>query len=78
MKPEHPQDETPDAPDASPTPLGPDARGVEVIAHFVRRLPFAPGVYRMLDGEGNVLESPNTRRARLIGSSDTPPNLLSQ
>ena len=55
MKPEHPQDETPDISETSPTSLGPDARGVEVIANFVRRLPFAPGVYRMLDGEGNVL-----------------------
>ncbi|GGE86686.1 excinuclease ABC subunit UvrC [Stappia taiwanensis] len=37
------------------TPLGPDARGVEVIAHFVRQLPLGPGVYRMLDGDGEVL-----------------------
>ncbi|MCA1299261.1 excinuclease ABC subunit UvrC [Stappia indica] len=37
------------------TPLGPDARGVDVIAHFVRQLPLGPGVYRMLDGEGEVL-----------------------
>lgn len=41
--------------DGAPTPLGPDARGVEVIAHFVRRLPLGPGVYRMLDGDGAVL-----------------------
>jgi excinuclease ABC subunit C len=40
---------------SAPTPLGPDARGADVIAHFVRRLPLGPGVYRMLDGEGNVL-----------------------
>ncbi|WP_417768257.1 excinuclease ABC subunit UvrC [Stappia sp.] len=41
--------------ESAPTPLGPDARGADVIAHFVRRLPLGPGVYRMLDGEGNVL-----------------------
>ncbi len=36
-------------------PLAPDSRGVDVISHFVRRLPLAPGVYRMLDGDGEVL-----------------------
>jgi excinuclease ABC subunit C len=41
--------------EGAPTPLGPDARGADVIAHFVRRLPMGPGVYRMLDGDGNVL-----------------------
>jgi excinuclease ABC subunit C len=37
------------------TPLGPDARGADVIAHFVKRLPLSPGVYRMLDETGDVL-----------------------
>jgi excinuclease ABC subunit C len=37
------------------TPLGPDARGADVIAHFVKRLPLSPGVYRMLDENGDVL-----------------------
>ena len=41
--------------EAEISPLGPDARGVDVIAHFVRRLPLGPGVYRMLDEEGSVL-----------------------
>lgn len=41
--------------EAEPSPLGPDARGVDVISHFVRRLPLGPGVYRMLDEEGTVL-----------------------
>ncbi|WP_249696398.1 excinuclease ABC subunit UvrC [Stappia sp. WLB 29] len=41
--------------EAEPSPLGPDARGVDVIAHAVRRLPLGPGVYRMLDEDGAVL-----------------------
>nr|WP_244297330.1 excinuclease ABC subunit UvrC [Stappia indica] len=41
--------------EAETSPLGPDARGVDVISHFVRRLPLGPGVYRMLDEEGTVL-----------------------
>src|SRR6476619_1677783 len=30
-------------------------RGTEIIQHFWRTLPNAPGVYRMLDGKGDVL-----------------------
>lgn len=41
--------------EAEPSPLGPEARGVDVISHAVRRLPLGPGVYRMLDEEGTVL-----------------------
>ncbi|MBB4301158.1 excinuclease ABC subunit C [Rhodobium orientis] len=33
----------------------PVRRGVEVIADFVKRLPNAPGVYRMINGDGDVL-----------------------
>ena len=33
----------------------PAPRGVEVIADFVKRLPNAPGVYRMINGDGDVL-----------------------
>jgi excinuclease ABC subunit C len=29
--------------------------GTEIIAGFVRNLPNAPGVYRMIDPEGNVI-----------------------
>ncbi|WP_349357798.1 excinuclease ABC subunit UvrC [Stappia sp.] len=59
-RPEQASDEPPaHSPDpafeTAPTPLGPEARGVDVIAHFVRRLPLGPGVYRMLDGDGEVL-----------------------
>ena len=53
------------SPDDLSTEVPPDADGsdsasralvgVEVIADQVRRLPNAPGVYRMLDGEGTVL-----------------------
>ncbi len=31
------------------------ARGPQVIAHYLKLLPSSPGVYRMLDGEGNVI-----------------------
>ncbi len=41
------------APDA--VPAARPATGAEVIADEVRRLPNAPGVYRMLDGDGNIL-----------------------
>ncbi len=36
-------------------PAGDGVRGAEVIAHFVKRLPLGPGVYRMLDEKGDVL-----------------------
>jgi len=39
---------------SEPTPAAPP-RGVEVIADFVKRLPNAPGVYRMINGDGDVL-----------------------
>jgi excinuclease ABC subunit C len=54
-----PDDAPPD--DAAPEAASADApavaplSGVEVIADQVKRLPNAPGVYRMLDGEGTVL-----------------------
>ncbi|MBA5775780.1 excinuclease ABC subunit UvrC [Stappia sp. F7233] len=37
------------------TGLATNARGAEVIADFVKRLPLGPGVYRMLDEKGDVL-----------------------
>jgi excinuclease ABC subunit C len=52
-----PDDALPDVP-APAAPAPEPARplsGVEVIADEVRRLPNAPGVYRMLDGDGGVL-----------------------
>ncbi len=41
--------------ESDPAPLAPEARGVDVIAHAVKRLPLGPGVYRMLDENGDVL-----------------------
>ncbi|HWK34572.1 MAG TPA: GIY-YIG nuclease family protein, partial [Hyphomicrobium sp.] len=40
------------APDAEATPV---VSGPEVIARYLKLLPAAPGVYRMLDAEGNVI-----------------------
>ena len=52
-------DETPDSPDLdlddAAAPTGSPLAGAEVIADQVKRLPNAPGVYRMLDVEGTVL-----------------------
>ncbi len=53
----HPMSE-PDSASAPPTPTksdGPLARGVEVIRSYLRTLPQAPGVYRMLGEKGAVL-----------------------
>ena len=36
-------------------PTGPGLAGAELIAAYVKRLPNAPGVYRMLDQDGDVL-----------------------
>ncbi|HWK38947.1 MAG TPA: GIY-YIG nuclease family protein, partial [Hyphomicrobium sp.] len=40
------------APEGETTPV---VSGPEVIAHYLKLLPAAPGVYRMLDAEGNVI-----------------------
>lgn len=37
------------------SPAGEGVTGAEVIAHFVKRLPLGPGVYRMLGEKGDVL-----------------------
>ncbi|HEY2891015.1 MAG TPA: excinuclease ABC subunit UvrC [Dongiaceae bacterium] len=42
-------------PDIEPAPRGVLARGVEVIADALRRLPQSPGVYRMLNKSGDAL-----------------------
>ncbi len=49
----HPNASDP-AEDAKAAPAKP-VTGFDVIADFVRRLPNSPGVYRMLNGEGDVL-----------------------
>ena len=42
--------------DSAPTaPAEPALRGVERIAAYLKMLPDAPGVYRMLDAKGDVL-----------------------
>lgn len=41
--------------EAATTPAAEIPRGVEVIADFVTRLPNAPGVYRMINADGDVL-----------------------
>jgi excinuclease ABC subunit C len=45
------------APEALPpdADAAPRASGPEVIARYLKQLPAAPGVYRMLDAEGNVI-----------------------
>ncbi|KZL21594.1 UvrABC system protein C [Pseudovibrio axinellae] len=56
-------EENVDVPEAKPdivfesnaSPRNPGAKGVEVIADFVKRLPLGPGVYRMFDEDGEVL-----------------------
>lgn len=54
------QDESPDKDTQAPASTDPAAqadrpRGVDVIADQVKRLPMGPGVYRMLDEQGEVL-----------------------
>ncbi|MXN63378.1 excinuclease ABC subunit UvrC [Stappia sp. GBMRC 2046] len=41
--------------EAAPAPRESELSGAEVIAHFVKHLPMGPGVYRMLDRDGEVL-----------------------
>lgn len=41
--------------DETDRPATPSLAGVEVIADFVRRLPQSPGVYRMMNADGDVL-----------------------
>lgn len=56
-------EETVKAPQSNPdilfennaAPRQPGKKGADVIADFVKRLPLGPGVYRMLDEDGNVL-----------------------
>ena len=54
-----PEVPAPETPEIDDTPVDTITRapltGADVIADQVRRLPNAPGVYRMLDGEGTVL-----------------------
>lgn len=45
----------PETPEAAPETPAPRLTGVDVIADEVKRLPNAPGVYRMLDDKGDVL-----------------------
>ena len=49
LQPEAPAKET------APLPQARAASGPQVIAHYLKLLPSSPGVYRMLDGEGNVI-----------------------
>ena len=56
---DHPTDETPETDAPAPETASADAArpltGAEIIADHVKRLPNAPGVYRMIDTEGTVL-----------------------
>ena len=46
---------TPPPPSADPVDPSPSLQGVEVVRAFLRTLPEAPGVYRMINGRGDAL-----------------------
>ena len=69
--------DTPPGPEAVED-TGPRRTGPEVIARYLKTLPASPGVYRMLDAEGDVIyvgkaRSVSRRACRTTrGSAGTP------